>query len=187
MVIAKPKLIHSRPSGLNTVSKNFEPEESPKQARYIESPSLLSIRLALSVVYVTICILGPKAPINIPIIMGPPAIPNLIGADMPGIAIGSAPSNNPSTTPIHIDTKLGSRRVLTVLPIRLSTLSISSSRPTTMSLSPILKMRSGVARSIMPALDTLLIFTLKRFLNLRESMDLPLISGRVTTIQWEIS
>ena len=44
--------------------------------------------------------LGPNAPIRIPIIIGPPAIPSLIGMLMPGRTIGMLPRISPRMIPM---------------------------------------------------------------------------------------
>ena len=72
------------------------------------------------------CKRGPKAPANIPIIIGPPAIPNRIGDSMPGRLIGIVPNAKPRIMPRKITARLGSLRVLTELPKNFSAWSMAS-------------------------------------------------------------
>ena len=133
------------------------------------------------------CKRGPKVPIRIPTIIGPPASPNFTGTLTPGTAKGIAPSANPKTIPTNTATKLGSFKLLTALPRTFSTFWIAAASPTTVSLSPSCKVSSGVASSCTPARYTRLIFIPYVFLSLNEPNFFPFSSGRVTTMRCDTS
>ena len=67
------------------------------------------------------CKRGPRAPMIIPMIIGPPAIPKRTGVAIPGIKIGIVPKAKPKIMPRKILPKLGSLSVLTELPKKSST------------------------------------------------------------------
>ncbi len=131
------------------------------------------------------CILGPKAPISIPAIICPPARPTFKGALIPGMKNGIEPKSSPTSIPMEMDTRLGSRSSLTVFPRSSPTFVIPSEGPTVTSLSPVLRMVSGLANIMTPERDTLVMFTPKRFLKSRDAIVRPLTEGLVTRIQCE--
>ena len=83
--------------------------------------------------------------------------------------------------------RLGSSSCLTALPRIFSTPSIACASPTTVRLSPSCSVRSGVASSCTPERCTRLMLMPYRFRRRSELSLRPLISGRVTMIDREMS
>ena len=68
------------------------------------------------------CRRGPKVPISIPTMIGPPASPSFTGVLMPGMGIGIAPNIKPRTMPMNTATRLGSFKLFMAFPNTFSTL-----------------------------------------------------------------
>ena len=102
---------------------------------------------------------GPNAPTKIPMIMGPPAIPNRMGESMPGNEIGMLPNIRPKTIPKKILPTLGSLRVFTEFPKNRSAFSTAFGSPTTVSRSPYCRRKSFVANNFTSPRMTRLTFT----------------------------
>ena len=73
---------------------------------------------------------------------------------MPGMLSGTEPNINPSTMPMKMAARLGSRNVETELPNMPATRLMAVFSPTTVSRSPNCRMRSGVARICTPLRNT---------------------------------
>lgn len=99
----------------------------PTEAKNIEIPISLIIKLALTVVYVTKWYLAPKLLNNIATIRAPPANPSFIGCGIPGNLKGILPNNTPNAIPIKIAIRLGSFNCLSELPRNFSILMIADS------------------------------------------------------------
>ena len=89
-------------------------------------------------------------PISKPVIIGPPARPNLIGVLMPGMKIGIEPRIKPRTMPINIAPKFGSLNDPLALSSSFSTIAIDLDSPTTVRRSPNCKTNPGVANRTIP-------------------------------------
>ncbi len=80
---------------------------------------------------------------SIPTIIGPPAMPSFTGKLIPGKGRGKAPKISPRAIPANIAIRFGLSNRFSSSPNIFATLSIDAFSPTTVSLSPICKERSG--------------------------------------------
>ena len=81
--------------------------------------------------------LGPKYPIRIAIIKGPPVNPNRKLSEIPGSENGILARIQPKTIPRKMGIRLGTLRRRIELPRTFSVWDIANSEPTTVTLSPI--------------------------------------------------